>query len=169
MKLTAKDIAINGIIAAIYVVLTLLTYPFSFLGLQIRLAEMMVLLCFFRKNYILGLTTGCAIANLFSSIGIIDVAFGTLATFLSCLCICFCKHLLGACIFPILFNSGIIGLELYFFANEGGANSFWLFAVEVLIGELIAITLGYVLFQILKRNTRFLKLIRAKQNLDFKV
>lgn len=165
MKLSGKDIAYNGVLAALYVVLTLITYPFSFMGMQVRVAELLVLVCFFRKDYAIGLVTGCAIANLFSSIGLIDSLFGTLATLLACLCIMFCKHLLVACIFPIVFNAFIVGLELYQFV---GGNSYFAFVGMIAIGEAIAMALGYIFFSVLKGNSQFIKLIRAKQNVDFK-
>lgn len=166
MKLTIKDIAYNGLIAALYVVLTLITYPFSFMGIQFRLAEALILLCFFRKDYIIGLTAGCAIANLFSSIGIIDVAFGTVATLLACICICFSKHLLVAIIFPIVSNAFIIGLELHLFVEN---SPFWLNVGLVAIGETAVMVVAYVLILLFKNRQNFYKLIRAKQNLDFKL
>ena len=86
-KITTKDIVSNALIAALYVVLTLITYPISFLGIQFRFAEILVLLCFFRKDYSIGLIIGCAIANLASSIGLVDVGFGTAATVVACVCI----------------------------------------------------------------------------------
>lgn len=166
MKITVKDIAYNGIIAALYVILTLITYPFSFNGVQIRLAEALVLLCFFRKDYTIGLVTGCAIANLFSTIGIIDAAFGTLATLIACLCICFCKHLVVAMIFPIASNAFIVALELYLFVEN---SPYWLNVGLIALGETIAIAIGYVLLLQLRSRPNFLKMIRAKQNLDFKL
>jgi len=165
MKITVKDIAANGIIAAVYVVLTLVTYPLSYMGVQCRIAEAMVLLCFFRKDYIVGLTLGCAIANLFSSVGLVDVAFGTAATFIALLGIMFCKHLIVACAMPIIANAFIIGLELFLFV---GNEPYFLFVGTVALGEFVAIGIGYILFMVLKSNSQFLKLIRANQNLDFK-
>ncbi|MCF0107470.1 MAG: QueT transporter family protein [Bacilli bacterium] len=166
MKITIKDIAANGIIAALYVVLTLITYPFSFQGIQIRISEALVLLCFFRKDYSIGLSVGCALSNLFSTIGIVDVAFGTMATMIACLGIMFCKHLCVACIFPIVSNSLIVALELNLFVDN---SPFWINAGLVAIGETIAIALGYIFFMVLKSRKNCLKLIRAKQNLDFKL
>lgn len=165
MKITVKDIATNGIIAAVYVVLTLVTYPLSYMGVQVRIAEAMVLLCFFRKDYIIGLTAGCAIANLFSPVGLVDVAFGTAATFIACLAIIFCKHLLVASLIPVIANGFIIGLELFLFVGD---NPYFLFVGTVALGEFVALGIGYILFTVLRSNSNFLKLIRANQNVDFK-
>lgn len=161
-----KIIARNGIIAVLYVIFTLLTYPVSFGLYQLRVAEILVLLCFFRKDYALGLTIGCAIVNLFSSeIGIIDVLFGTCATLISCLLIGWCKHLWVACLIPIITNGLVIGAELYYFANV----EYFLVAVGFIsLGEFGAMVLGYVIFILLRKRNKFFELISAQQNFDFR-
>lgn len=164
MKIDTRSIITNGIIAAVYVVLTYITYPISFLGLQFRFAEILVLLCFFRKDYAIGLIIGCAIANLGSSIGLVDVGFGTLATALACLGIMFSKHLAISCLFPIVSNSFIVGFELWKFLGE----PFWLSTGLVAIGETTVMIVGYILFMILKRRKDFYEIIQAKQNIAFK-
>ena len=164
MKITTRDIISNALIAAIYVVLTLITYPVSFLGIQFRIAEVMVLLCFFRKDYAIGLVLGCAIANLTSTIGLVDVGFGTLATLLTCLCVMFCKQLAIACIFPVLFNGFIVGFELWKFLGE----PFWMSVGTVALGEFAVMVVGYIVYMILKRRPNFFENIRANQNIAFK-
>ena len=163
-KITTKDIVANALIAALYVVLTLITYPISYLGIQFRFAEILVLLCFFRKDYSIGLIVGCAIANLASSIGLVDVGFGTLATLIACVCIMFSKHLAIACLFPVISNAFIVGFELYQFLGL----PFWLSVGEVAIGEFTVMVVGYILFMILKRRQTFFTSIRANQNIAFK-
>ena len=164
MKITTKDIIANALIAALYVVLTLITYPISYLGIQFRFAEIMVLLCFWRKDYAIGLIVGCAIANLASSIGLVDVGFGTLATMIACLGIIFMKQLAIACIFPVVSNAFIVGFELWKFLGL----PFWLSVGQVALGETVVMIVGYVLFMILKRRKTFFDNIRANQNIAFK-
>ena len=163
-KITTKDIVSNALIAALYVVLTLITYPISYLGIQFRFAEILVLLCFWRKDYSIGLVIGCAIANLASSIGLVDVGFGTFATLIACVGIMFSKWLAIACLFPIISNAFIVGFELYQFLGL----PFWLSVGEVALGETVVMIVGYVLFMILKRRKTFFDNIRANQNIAFK-
>lgn len=163
-KITTKDIVSNALIAALYLVLTLITYPISYLSIQFRFAEILVLLCFFRKDYSIGLIIGCVIANLASSIGIVDVGFGTLATIIACVGIMFCKHLAIACLFPVISNAFIVGFELYQFLGL----PFWLSVGEVALGEFVVMVVGYILFMILKRRKTFFDNIRANQNIAFK-
>ena len=164
MKITIKDIVSNSLIAAIYVVLTMVTYPFSYLGIQFRVAEIMVLLCFFRKDYAFGLVIGCAIANLPSAIGLVDVGFGSLATLIACLGIMFMKNLGIACLFPVVSNAFVVGFELYQFLGL----PFWISVAEVAIGEFAVMVVGYVFFMIMKRRKGFFENIRANQNIAFK-
>ncbi len=162
-----KRIASNAIVAALYFVITVVTAPFSYGMIQVRIAEALVLLCFFRKDYTIGVTIGCFLANLFSTMPnpILDMIFGTLATLISCLAISFMKRLLIATIFPVIANAFVVGAELYFMLQE----PFWLSVLFVGIGEIIAVTvLGYALFMIIGRQEGILKAIHAKQNLEFK-
>ncbi len=163
-KITTKDIVSNALIAALYVVLTLITYPISYQGIQFRFAEVLVLLCFFRKDYSIGLIIGCAIANLASSIGLVDVGFGTLATVIACVGIMFSKHLAIACLFPVVANGFIVGFELWKFLGA----PFWISVGTVAAGEFAVMVVGYILFMVLKRRKTFFDTIRANQNIAFK-
>lgn len=80
-----KNIALNGVIAALYVVLSLISGPLAFLGgaIQFRLSEILNLLIFFNPFYIFGVTLGCFLTNIISLYGWPDLIFGTLATLIS--------------------------------------------------------------------------------------
>ncbi len=160
-----KTIAANGIVAAIYFLLTFFTSSFAFLGIQVRIAEALILLCFFRRDYTIGLTIGCAVANIISPLGAWDVLFGSLATLASCLLVSFMKKLLIASIIPVVINAFVVGAELNLLLQE----PFWLNVGLVAIGEAIAVMIiGYVLFIILGKKSFFQKAIRAKRNFNFK-
>ena len=142
----------------------MVTYPFSYMGIQFRVAEIMVLLCFFRKDYAFGLVIGCAIANLPSAIGLVDVGFGSLATLIACLGIMFMKNLGIACLFPVVSNAFIVGFELWKFLGL----PFWISVAEVAIGEFAVMVIGYIFFMLIKRRKGFFDTIRANQNIEFK-
>lgn len=164
MKVSVKSIAFNGIIAAIYVVLTIVTAPFSYGQIQFRVAEMLCILCFFRKDAVIGLTAGCLIANIGSSVGAIDMLFGTAATLIACLGMAFCKQLLVAIFLPIVVNAFVVGAELYFFLEL----PFWANVMWVGIGESAVLIVGYIIMLCIKKKTKFYEVIGAKQNIDFK-
>ena len=158
-----KDIIQNGLLAAIYVVLTYIMAPISFWAIQFRLSEILVLACFFNKKKIVGLTLGCFLSNLVSPLGLMDIGFGTLATLLACLGIIFCKHLIAAIWFPVILNGIIVGFELYLIGEP-----LWFSMGMVALGELGVMIIGYILIMLIRKNKAFFKVVRATQNVDFK-
>ena len=78
-----KKSARAGIIAALYVMLTIILYPISYGGVQVRVAEALSILPLFYGEAVIGLTVGCLISNLLGTNGLLDVVFGTLATFIA--------------------------------------------------------------------------------------
>ena len=164
MPSTLKRIVTNSVVAAIYVALTLLTSSFSYKEIQFRLAEILMLLIFFRKDYLIGLSVGCFLANLFGPLGYIDALIGTLATILSGLAIAYSKRLFVATLYPVIINGLIIGAELYFFQEL--PIPYPLAALFVMIGQFVVISIfGFIVFDKLRRNPHFMKLIDANQNL----
>ncbi len=83
--LRTRNIAISGVLAALYVVLTLPFAQIAFGPIQARLAEILTILPIFTPYAIPGITIGCFLANLFnpSNLGPIDIIFGTLATLIA--------------------------------------------------------------------------------------
>ncbi len=137
MKRTTKGLAITGIIAALYVVLTLPLGQFAFGPIQFRLAELLTLLPFFTPWAIPGVTLGCLLSNLIFSTPW-DALFGTLATLIAAYCTYKSRHLLIAPLWPILFNGLIIGTMLTFLMLESFAWPAWLMMVlEIAASEFI--------------------------------
>ena len=69
----------GAIIATLYVVLSLLTYQFSYLEIQCRVAEALCMTIFYTPAGVWGVIIGCFITNLFGG-SWFDIIFGTLAT-----------------------------------------------------------------------------------------
>ena len=112
-KISVRQLAFIGLIAALYVVFTLPFGQIAFGPIQFRIAEILTLLPFFSPLAIFGVTLGCFLSNLlFSTVW--DVIFGTLATLIAAYFTYKTKHLLIAPLWPILFNSLIIGTMLTF-------------------------------------------------------
>ena len=70
----------GAVIAALYVVLTMVFAPISFGPVQVRIAEALCILPMFTPAAIPGLFIGCLIANLIGGGIILDVIFGSIAT-----------------------------------------------------------------------------------------
>ena len=73
-------IAQGAVIAAAYVVLTMVFAPISFGPVQLRVAEALCIMPLFTPAAVPGLFTGCLIANLLGGGIAVDVIFGSLAT-----------------------------------------------------------------------------------------
>ena len=163
MNKKIKDIARLSLVAAMYIVLTVIN-PLSFGAIQFRISEILMFLIFFRKDYSISLIVGCFISNLFSDIIIYDIIFGTTATILACICIAYSKNIIFPIIFASLFNSVLVGYEIYL-AYE---TPFIINALYVFIGEFMVMVIGCLIFNKLKNNVQFMELIQANQNLTKK-
>ncbi|WP_026884112.1 QueT transporter family protein [Clostridium akagii] len=154
---TTKNLVKTAMVAAIYGALTLFISPIAYGPIQLRLTEVMVLLAFIDFGYVPGLVLGCVIANLFSPIGIADVVFGSLATFIAVIMVSKTKNLLLATLWPSIVNGLIIALELYFISKV----PFWLSFGEVAIGEFIVVTcIGYPVFRSFLKDERLVKFLK---------
>lgn len=77
MDLKIKNIVINGVLAGVYILLTLIN-PISYGIIQFRFSEILSVLPFFNKKYAPAIIVGVGIANMFSPLGFIDVVIGLL-------------------------------------------------------------------------------------------
>ena len=73
--MNVRDLALNAVLAALYVALTVIN-PIGTGAIQLRVSEILCVIPFFNRKYIPGILLGLAIANAFSSLGLIDVAVG---------------------------------------------------------------------------------------------
>ena len=156
-KFDVYRIAKIGIISAIYVIITLLSSPLSYGQIQFRISEALILLCFFNKDYIISMTLGCFIANLFSPLGLIDAGFGTAATLIAVVLIYMCRNRLNlfwVSLFPVVSNAIIIAIELKIVYDVPLIASMgW-----VALGEFVCVSiLGVVLFKAMSSNKQFIK------------
>ncbi len=168
--MSTREITKKALVVGIYVGLT---FAFSFLAygdIQFRIAEALVLLVFFKRDYAIPLIFACLIANLASPLGIVDLVFGTAGTALAVLGISlisrskklFRKPLIAlfiASLMPVIANALLVGLELHLFLDL----PFWMSAASVAFGEFVVVSVfGVMLFSVLGQNKTFLHLIDAE-------
>lgn len=104
-----------AVIAAIYVVLTLLFAPFSFGEIQVRIAEGLTILPFFTPAAIPGLFIGCFIANILGGAILPDIIFGSLATLVGAICSYLLrKHKFLVPLPPIAANTIVVPFVLFY-------------------------------------------------------
>jgi len=156
-KIKTETIALTGITAAVYMAATLAVAPVAYGSVQFRVSEVMVLLAWVNPVFAPGLILGCALANLFSPLGVIDLLFGTFHTFCSVMMIRRTKNMAVASLWPTIF-SFIIGLELYIaFDAPFVVSTLW-----VMLGEFICITcIGCIVFAILRKNNAIMTKLKS--------
>ncbi|MCR5772861.1 MAG: QueT transporter family protein [Butyrivibrio sp.] len=104
-----------GIIAALYVVLTLFAQGFDLASgaIQCRFSEALTILPFFTPAAIPGVTIGCLLSNIFMGNPLPDVVFGTLATLIGCIgTYALRKHRFLCSVPPVISNALIIPFVL---------------------------------------------------------
>ncbi|MFJ5771710.1 QueT transporter family protein [Psychrobacillus sp. NPDC093180] len=160
-----KTLAISGIIAALYVAVSLLIAPFAFGALQFRIAEMFNHLIVFNKKYFFGIVLGVIVTNFFSPLGLYDLAFGVahsiISLSLTILASKFIKGYLGRMIFNTLIFSFMMfiiafELKLVFIDIKDTFLELWL---TVAIGEFVVLAVGIALMIALNKRLNFKSLI----------
>ena len=157
-KFDLRDLTMAGLIAALYVLLTLLAQMLGLASgvIQIRISEALTILPVFTVAAVPGLTIGCLLANFMTGCAAWDVLFGTLATFLGAVgtrVIGRRVPVLGP-VFPILANCLIVPPVLMYV--YGVEEAWWFLIITVGIGEILSCgVLGWILYKALKRTTLF--------------
>lgn len=162
-KNAIRSICLSAMIAAAYAALTMALPMLSYGPVQLRFSEALTVLPFFFPEAIPGLFLGCAIANLLSAFGIVDVVFGSLATLLAALWTARLKNPWLAPLPPVICNMVIIGAEIAWFETGFGPGfaAAWVWnGFTVGIGELAACyVLGMLLICQLPKIASFRRLI----------
>ncbi len=163
-KFTTQRLVQLAAVTALYAALTVALQPISFGLVQLRISEVLVLLCFYRRDYSIALILGCFIANCFSPMALMDMCFGTLATAIAVIPMYSVKNIWIASLLPVISNAVIIGAELYFAFSQ----PMWLGMLTVGAGELIVITIvGCPLFRfVLQKNNNLINVIGSQKKTD---
>ncbi|MBQ6818705.1 MAG: QueT transporter family protein [Clostridia bacterium] len=156
----------TGVIAALYVALTLLVAPLSYGAVQVRVSELLTVLPVFTAAAVPGLTVGCLLANLLGmSAGLTggwDVLFGTAATLLASMLTYRLRNVrvknlpVLSALMPVVCNAVIVGLELalFFSASAFTAELYAVTALWVGLDELLSAFVGGLLLFLALRKTK---------------
>lgn len=147
---TTRRIAYAAVIAAIYAVITVVIRPLSYGPVQLRFAEALCLLPCLMPEGILGLTIGCLIANLFSTVPF-DFLIGTSITLVAAvLTYLLRKRPYIAALPPIILNGFLLPISWVLFSVEG--VTYWATCGSILISQAIVIyVIGLPLYYALRK------------------
>lgn len=148
----------QALVMALYITLSLALPELGFGPIQFRISEILTLMAFLDRGYVLPLTLACAIVNIWSPFGLVDVVFGSLASFLALYSMSRTKNIYLASIFPALF-SFIIGLEILLLSQE--PVNFFLVTGQIILSELVIVSLiGVGIFKVLVNNSYLSHMIK---------
>ncbi|MFX1315172.1 MAG: QueT transporter family protein [Promethearchaeota archaeon] len=145
-------VALIAITAALYTALGYIFQPISFLGIQFRVAELIVGMCIlFPFEGLIGKIMGVFFVNLSSPLGIIDLN-SCWVNVPALLCIIYFKDrrilkFLGGFFYAIII-SFYVAVILYIVLSL----PIWLMFIQVLVAEVILATLGIILFEGIKKG-----------------
>lgn len=146
-----------AVIAALYVVLTLLANSLGLANyaVQLRFSEALTILPYFTPAAIPGLCLGCLLSNIITGCALPDILFGTLATlFGAVLSYLLRRQKWLVPLPPILANTLIVPFVLLY---AYGLRPLWLSFLTVGAGELLSCgVLGMLLLFTLQKYRRYL-------------
>lgn len=157
-RYAVSEIAKTGLVAALYVTVTLMLSVISFGVIQLRLSEMFNYLALYHKRYVVAVTAGVVIANFMSPTWIIDVPIGGIATLLVLL---ICRRItrniennvwkiaITAVIFTI--SMFTVALQLTIMLNY----PFWPTYGMVALGEFTSMIIGGTIIHTLQKKIDF--------------
>ncbi len=168
MKKKTEYLAKTAVIAALYAVLTYAVAPIAYGPIQFRISEALTILPIFCPASIPGLTVGCVLANILSTVDPIDMVLGPIATLLACLVtyaarnLCIKRYPLLSFLSPVIFNGLIVGAEIAYFTTD---DTFWhaylINGASVAFGEIVVVfILGTALFFAILKNEKLKQLLR---------
>lgn len=149
----------SSVIAALYVVLTLIANAFGLANstIQVRFSESLCILPYFIPSAIPGLFVGCMLSNILTGCMILDVIFGSLATLVGALGTYYVGKKLKhnnvseilAVLPPIIANILVVPFVLAYVYELDGSIPYFMLTVG--IGELISCgILGFLFLKALK-------------------
>lgn len=164
----ARTIAINGLIAALYIAITGVIAPFAFGAVQFRVPEIFNHLVVFNKRYFFGVVIGVFFANLFfSTLLPYDLIFGVLHSVISLGITIFvgrfiknvwARMAINTIAFSVLSIIIAYELEIALELSKTGL-SVWMSWLWIAIGELVVMGIGTPIMYAINKKVNFKKLV----------
>ena len=157
MNKKTKNITTGAMIAALYVILTMISHMAGMDSgvIQLRLSEALCIMPCFTYSAVWGLFVGCLLSNIFAGCVIWDIIFGSLATLIGAVGTYKLRNKRGlAVVPPILANALIVPFVLEY--AYGVHGTIYYFMLTVGIGEVLSCgVLGQILYSVLYKKRKF--------------
>lgn len=152
---SATTLVKMSLVTALYVAITLFLAVISFGVVQIRLSEMFNYLAIYNKRYILAVTLGVMLANLFSPLGLIDVVVGGLSTFIVLVIVHYVTKKIQHPIWKFIVTGLICSFSMFTIAGQLALlfdAPFWATWLAIAIGELVSMSVGGVIMYLVSQK-----------------
>lgn len=169
-KSTIRDFVANGIVAALYLAVTIILTPVAQGPIQFRISESLNHLVVFQRKFRWGIVSGVILYNiLFSEFGIVDVFFGGLQTYLALTATVWIKDH-----YPHMKISRLLVYNTFFFTISMALIAymlhimielpFWLTYGTTALSELIVMSISAPVMYYLNKRIDFARLFRTKDS-----
>ncbi|HWJ78656.1 MAG TPA: QueT transporter family protein [Niallia sp.] len=160
-----RTLAVNGLVAALYIAVTFAIAPFGFTNIQFRVSEMFNHLVIFNKKYFYGIVVGVFLANLlFSPMPMFDITFGVGQTIISLVITIISARYVKSIVKRMIINTlvftftmCIIALEIYLISDV--PISFFLTWGTTAVGEFAVMAVGIPIMLFINKRLAFHKLV----------
>ncbi len=157
-SLTTKRIARAGLIAGVYTLTAMITFPISSGAIQLRLSEALCVLPFLFIEAVPALFIGCMLSNIITACAFLDVILGSLITLVAATLTYLSgriikntvfKIIVGG-VFPVLFNAFL--LPIIWLIYGAPQYAYIIQVVFLIVGQALAVyAVGTPLFLGLKK------------------
>ncbi|AQY50431.1 hypothetical protein PWEIH_00210 [Listeria weihenstephanensis FSL R9-0317] len=157
-----KTLTVNAIVAALYVVVTLVVAPFGFTNIQFRLSEMFNHLIVFDKKYFFGIVIGVLIANFFSPLGWYDWVFGVGQSAISLAIVILLSRYVANVKVRMVLTTLVFSATMFIIAWELAVVLKWPFLytwLTLAISEFIVLAIGAPIMYYINKRIDFKKII----------
>ena len=148
------SLAKTAIVAAIYVVMTLMLSPLSFGIVQVRFSEMLNYTALFNRRYVWAVTLGVFLANLASPTALLDVPVGTLGTLVFIVISRWAAKFVHQKWAKFAIMGVLFAFSMFTVAGELTIMSkapFWASYATIALGEAVSMAVGGVVMMVLTR------------------
>ena len=171
-KIATYDLTMVGLVAAAYIVLTLVLAPLSF-GMGIRISEGLNFLALYNKRHIYGIILGVFVVNYFSY-GVSDMIVGSLSSLVFLLLGKYLaewlvddrrifRHLkvdpmiLKYLVLGILFSLSMFTIAILVVVLGAGWEAFWVLYLQMAVTEAIGLALGGIILYLVSQRVNLSK------------
>ncbi|MFP3667993.1 QueT transporter family protein [Priestia aryabhattai] len=158
-----RTLCVNGLLAAMYIAVSMLIQPFGFTNIQFRISEMFNHLIVFNKKYVYGIVLGVFLTNLFfSPMVAYDLVFGVGQSVLSLLITIFSMRYIKNMWARMLVNTLVFTFTMFIIAFElrlAFDLPFFFTWLTTAVGEFVVMLVGAPIMAAINKRVQFNKLV----------